>query len=123
VIDLWRALRDPRVSTAIALAAVVVLGFALVAQAYRGVAATLFVPFQVPLLVSGGLAGIALLGAGIALLNVHLDRTEAAQERQQLADLQRAALRLLALARSPAPAPAGERRRSPRPGSTVDLGV
>lgn len=99
--ELWRALRDPRLSTTIALAAVVVVGFALVAQAYRGVAATLFVPFQVPLLVSGGIAGVALVGAGIALLNVHLDRTEAAQERQQLADLQREALRLLALAHRP----------------------
>lgn len=110
--ELWRGLRDPRVSTTIALSAVVVIGFALVAQAYRGIAATLFVPFQVPLLVSGGLAGVALAGAGIALLNVHLDRTEAAQERQQLADLQREALRLLALA-PPSGLDAHETQRRP----------
>ena len=80
MIELWRGLRDPRVSTTIALAALVIVGFALVAQSYRGV------------------AGVALVGAGVALLNVHLDRTEAAQERRQLAELQREALRLLALA-------------------------
>ncbi len=97
MIELWRGLRDPTMSTTIVLLAVVVIGFALVTQAYRGVAATLFVPFQVPLLVSGGLGGVGLAGAGIALLSVHLDRTEAAQERRQLADLQREVLRLLAV--------------------------
>jgi mannose/fructose/N-acetylgalactosamine-specific phosphotransferase system component IIC len=96
--ELWRGLRDPRVATTIVLATLVVVGFAFLATGYRGVAATLFVPFQVPLLVSGGIAGVALVGAGVALLNVHLDRTEAAQERHQLAGLQREALRLLALA-------------------------
>ncbi len=96
--ELWRVLRDPKVSTTIVLASVVVVGFALLGQGYRGVASTLFVFFQVPFLVSGGVAGIALVGAGLVLLNVHLDRTEAAQERLELAQLQREALRLLALA-------------------------
>lgn len=94
--ELWRTLRDPRVSTTLVLAAVVVAGLLLLSQGWRGVAATLFVPYQVPYLVSGVIAGVACAGAGLALLRVHLDRTEAAQERQETAALQREALRLLA---------------------------
>lgn len=104
--ELWRILRDPRVSTTIVLAALVLGGFALLAQGYRGAAATLFVPYQVPFLVSGAIAGIALLGSGLALLSIHLERTEAAQERREVAALQRDVLRLLARA------PEARRRRS-----------
>ena len=96
--ELWRILRDPRVSTTLVLAAVVVGGFALIAQGYRGAAALLFVPYQVPFLVSGALAGVAVVGGGLALLNVHLERTEAAEERRAVAALQRDVLRLLAVA-------------------------
>mgnify|MGYP000008680539 FL=1 len=103
--EIWRILRDPRVSTTLVLAAVVVGGFALLGQGYRGAAATLFVPYQVPFLVSGAIAGLALVGAGLALLSIHLDRTEAAQERREVAALQRDVLRLLARA------PEARRRR------------
>ena len=103
--EIWRVLRDPRVSTTIVLAVLVVGGFALVAQGYRGAAATLFVPYQVPFLVSGVFVGLALVGAGLALLSIHLDRTEAAQERREIAALQRDVLRLLARA------PEARRRR------------
>ena len=96
--ELWRILRDPRVTTSLVLAAVVVLGFGLVGAGYRGAAALLFVPFQVPYLVSGAVAGLALVGTGLALLGVHLDRTEAAEERRQVASLQRDVLRLLSVA-------------------------
>lgn len=104
--EIWRILRDPRVSTTLVLAAVVVGGFALLGQGYRGAAATLFVPYQVPFLVSGAIAGLALIGAGLALLSIHLERTEAAQERREVAALQRDVLRLLARA------PEARRRRS-----------
>lgn len=94
--ELWRVLRDPRVSTTLGLAALVVAGLLMVSQGWRGAAATLFVPYQVPYLVSGAVAGVALAGAGLALLRVHLDRTEAAQERRETAALQREVLRMLA---------------------------
>lgn len=94
--EIWRVLRDPRVSTTLALAAVTVAGLLLISQGWRGIAATVFVPYQVPYLVSGVVAGFACAGAGLALLRVHLDRAEAAQERQETAVLQRQVLRMLA---------------------------
>lgn len=96
--ELWRVLRDPRVTTTLVLACVVVVGFAFLALGYRGAAALLLVPFQVPYLVSGAVVGLALVGTGLALLIVHLDRTEAAEERRAVAALQRDVLRLLAVA-------------------------
>ena len=93
--ELWRTLRDPRVSTLLVLGSAAVAGLLLLAQGWRGVAATLFVPFQVPYLVSGAVAGVAVLGAALALLRVHLDRVEAAEERRRTAELQREVLRLL----------------------------
>ncbi len=96
--ELWRIVRDPRVSTFLLLAAVCLTGLALVGLGWRGGAATLSVPLQLPFLVSGGLAGVALTGAGLGFLRVHADRVEGAEERQAYADLQRETLLLLALA-------------------------
>jgi hypothetical protein len=98
VTELWALLKDPRVSTTAVLSATVLAGLGLVVLGYRGAAATLLVPFQVPYLVSGALVGLALAGTGLALLNVHLDRVEAAEERRELAELQRESLRLLSAA-------------------------
>lgn len=96
--EIWAVLKDPRVSTTLILAAVVVAGFALIGQGYRGAAATLYVPFQTPYVVSGALLGVALVAFGLSLLRIHLDRTEAAAERREVAALQRDVLRLLAVA-------------------------
>lgn len=96
--EIWKVLRDPRVSTTLVFAGLVVLGFGLIAQGYRGAAALTFVPFQVPFLVSGAMFGFAVLGGGLALLSIHLERTEAAEERRAVAALQRDVLRLLAVA-------------------------
>lgn len=94
----WKALRDPRVSTGLVFAGFVVVGLALLGQAWRGLAATLVVPFQVPFLVSGAFAGIALVGTGLALLVVHLERAESALERHRVAQVQRRVLALLSAA-------------------------
>ena len=96
--EIWRALRDPRVSTTLVLATLAIAGFGGIALGWRGAAATLYVVLQLPWVVSGAFAGIALLGAALALLMTHLDRAEAAAERSALASLQRDALRLLSAA-------------------------
>ena len=93
--EIWRVLRDPRVSTTLVLVVLAVGGLLLLSQGWRGAAATLYVPFQVPYLVSGAVVGVALTGTALALLRVHLDRAEAAQERRETAELQRDVLRLL----------------------------
>lgn len=96
--DIWRALRDPRVSTTLVFAGLVIVGFALLVLGWRGVAATLFVVLQVPWAVSGSFAGVAVIGTGLALLVTHLNRAEAAAERAALAELQREALLALTAA-------------------------
>jgi hypothetical protein len=96
--EIWRVLRDPRVSTTLAFCGLAGAGLMLFALSWRGVAGTLYVVLQLPWLVSGAFAGVALLGLALGLLMVHLDRTEAAAERAALAGLQRDALRLLSAA-------------------------
>jgi hypothetical protein len=96
--DVWQVLRDPRVSVTLILSGVVLAGLALLGLGYRGAAALLFVPLQMPYVVSGGGLGLAAVGAGLALLMAHLDRAEAAQERREVASLQRDVLRLLGVA-------------------------
>lgn len=96
--ELWRVLRQPRVSTSLTLGAAAVAGMLVLVVGWRGVAATLSVPTQVPFLVSGSIGGLTGLGAALALLAVHLERSEAAVEREAYAQLQREALGLLAAA-------------------------
>lgn len=93
--EIWLLLREPRLSITLALSAAVVAGFTLLVAAYQGVAPLLLVPKQVPYVVSGGMAGLGLIGTALLALRVHLDRVEAAQERRELADLQRRTLLLL----------------------------
>jgi hypothetical protein len=94
--ELWKILRDPRVSTTLVLLAVLIAGFVLIWLGYRSVAAIGLVPFQMSYLVSGGVVGLALVGAALGLLLGHFDRVEAAEERRLLAELQREALRIRA---------------------------
>ena len=89
-------LKDPRVSTTTVLLAALAGGFLAVWLAYRSVAGIGLVPFQLSYVVSGGVVGLAVVGSALALLSVHVDRVEAAEERRLLAELQREALRLRA---------------------------
>ena len=100
--DLWARLRDPSLTTVLVLALVAMGAVALLVLGYRGVALRLLVPYQVPFLVSASVLGATLLGAACMLLAVHLDRVEAAAERDALTELQRDALQLLSLAAPPA---------------------
>ena len=96
--DIWRVLRDPRVSTTLVLASMVIAGVLLLVLGWHGVSAPIFVVLQVPWAIRGSFAGVAVIGAGLALLITHLNRAEAAAERSQLAELQREALRALSAA-------------------------
>lgn len=62
----------------------IVVGFATIALGWRGAAATLFVPTQVAFAVSGGLAGLALIGGGCAILTTQLNRILAADATHDL---------------------------------------
>ncbi len=88
-------LRDPRVSTALMLSGLSLVGLIAAYLGYRGIAAESAIPLQVPYLISGAVFGIGAVGTGLALLVVHIDRCEAAQERQEMAQLQRSVLRVL----------------------------
>lgn len=96
--EIWARLRDPWVSTFLALAMSVVVGLVLIVVGYLGAAPELLVPYQLPYVVSGALLGVAVVGVSCVLLTVHLGRVEAAAERRDMRDLQREALRLLSLA-------------------------
>jgi hypothetical protein len=79
--------RDPAAPSLALYVALVIGGFVAIGLGWRAAARTLFVPFQVPALVSGGLGGLALimLGAGLAVTQV--GRRLAAQERADTEDL------------------------------------
>ena len=77
LLDAWRR------STALA-AVLVVAGFVAITIAWVGVSTTVVVPTQVAFAVSGGIGGFALVGAGVALLEVQRRRYGAAEERRDL---------------------------------------
>lgn len=101
--ELWRVLRSPKVSTLMFLGTLVVLGLAVIFLGYRAIAAEVYAPAQTPYLVSGSLVGIALVGTGLRLLAIHVDRVEAALERRQLSALQDEALAVLESRHVPRP--------------------
>jgi hypothetical protein len=85
----WAPLRDPGVRAAAALALVAGSGFVVVALAWRGAAAQRYVSQQLPFVVSGAAGGLALSGAALAFLIIHLDRRAAAERRAAMDDVVR----------------------------------
>lgn len=75
---------DKGLQAVMVLVAVAAAGLAGLGIAWDGVAATLFPQLQMPFIVSGGFGGIAIVGAALALLAVHLERRSAAGDRAQL---------------------------------------
>lgn len=64
--------------------ALVVVGFVLIFLGYRGGAGFVFVPTQIAYGVSGGLAGVAVLGIGLAIANVQFTRLHTARRSAKL---------------------------------------
>ena len=59
-------------------------GLAALWLGWRTVARSLLAPVQVPGLVSGGLAGVALIGAACALITIQAGRRDAAQRADEI---------------------------------------
>jgi len=57
----------------------VVLGFIAMFLAWNGAAGKDFVQGQIPYLISGGLAGLALVGSGLTVINVQARRADQAE--------------------------------------------
>jgi hypothetical protein len=75
------ALRDPGVQVLFVMAALAVGGFVLLALGWRGVARTVYVPFQLPWVVSSSLAGLGVLGFALGAWSIHLGRRQDAAHR------------------------------------------
>src|ERR1044072_5029407 len=70
------ALHDPGVQSMLILAAIAIAGFVMLGLAWRGGARTPYVPLQLPWFVSGGMAGLALLGMALGGWSIHLGRRQ-----------------------------------------------
>ena len=111
-----KQLAAPLVSTTLVLIAIGLSGFVALGLAWRGAAATPFVPFQTPYIVSGGLVGLGLLVLSLGLLTVHVNRAEGAERHMQTEVVLRQAVELLAIApaaRARRDAARGVRRSTP----------
>ncbi len=80
------ALRDPGIRAVLVLFGLALAGFALLSLAWRGGARTPYVPLQMPWLISGGIAGLALIGAALAGWSIHLGRRSDAAHRLEVED-------------------------------------
>jgi hypothetical protein len=83
------ALRDPGVQAFVVLALLAVAGFVMLALGWRGGARTVYVPLQIPWLVSGGIAGLGLLGMALGAWSIHLGRRSDAAHRAGVEDMVR----------------------------------
>ena len=79
--------RDPAAPSIGLFAGLVIGGFVAIVLGWRVAARTLFVPFQVPAVVSGALGGLALIAIGAAFVNIQAGRRLAAAERVETEEL------------------------------------
>jgi len=84
--NVWR---DPWARAAVVLALFVVAGFVVIGLAWSGAASRGYAVYQLPWVVSGGMVGIALVGLGIGLLDLHIWRRDAAVRRGVLGEVVR----------------------------------
>jgi hypothetical protein len=105
-----RLLRDPSNQSIVVLALIAVAGCVMWGLAWRGVARTVYVPLQLPWIVSGGLAGLGLLGLALAGWSIHLGRRQDALHRAAVEDLVRTGATLAEEMRSGRRALPGGRR-------------
>ena len=81
----WFAdLFDRGVQAGLVLVAAAAVGFAVLALAWSEVAAKLYVSLQMPYLASGAIGGVALAGAAVAILAIHMERRRSAEDRTEM---------------------------------------
>jgi hypothetical protein len=73
--------RDPALPGLLVMLAFVLAGFGAMAYGWYGAARTIYVPLQLPEVLSGGFGGLALVGVGLALFDLQTWRKHAARER------------------------------------------
>jgi hypothetical protein len=75
-------LRDPALTGLIIMVLLVIGGAVGLFFGWRGVARTIYVPLQLPSLISGGIGGLVLIGLGLALFDLQMTRRNLADERR-----------------------------------------
>jgi hypothetical protein len=88
------ALRDPGIQSVLVLVGLGIAAFVMFGLAWRGGARQIYVPLQMPWLVSGGLAGLGLLGLSLGAWSIHLGRRQDAAHRSAIDDVVRDAVEL-----------------------------
>lgn len=81
-LGLIRFVRHPAFPGILMMALLAFTGFVVIGIGWWGAAKITYVALQIPRVVSGGLAGLALIGTGAALLTVQMERRNAAREQQ-----------------------------------------
>jgi hypothetical protein len=108
-------LREPAMPGLILMGALIAAGFLILLLTWAGAAGTLYVPLQMPHIVSGGLGGLALIGLGGGLLYLQRGRRDDATHRRLTDELIDEAAALIAIEpeirRRLAPKRAGARRK------------
>ena len=77
-----RLLRDPALPGLLLMATMVLVGFGTLSLGWRGAARTVYVALQLPHVASAALGGLALIGLGVGLLNLQMDRRYVAREQE-----------------------------------------
>jgi hypothetical protein len=80
----FASLFDRGVQAGLILLAAAAAGFAVLGLAWSEVAAKLSVSLQMPYVVSGAIGGVAVAGASLAILAVHIERRQSAEDRTEM---------------------------------------
>jgi len=75
------ALADPGIQVVAVLAVLALAAFGMFAWGWHGVARTIYVPFQLPWMISASVAGLGLLGFSLGAWSIHLGRRQDAAHR------------------------------------------
>ena len=76
-----RLLRDPAGPGLILLGTLILIGAVAILLAWAGAARAIYVPLQIPEILSGGVLGLTLIGIGAALMSLQVDRRDSARDR------------------------------------------